>query len=150
MTATTYAWNSISSAQTDADSPIDTVLMEGIRQNLIHLREWVGDGFTPAKDHDHDGVNSKSVLLADAVVSVAKLRLSQGSFSANISGTFYFPVSRYSHVPSLSKSGSVYWVQLFMQTQQHASITGEAWEIMVQTQSGNEEPFTVYWDYHAN
>ena len=73
MAATTYTWNTIASTQTDGDSPLDETLMEAIRQNLISLEEWMGDGFTQAIDHDHDGVNSKSVLLADGIVAPAKL-----------------------------------------------------------------------------
>ncbi len=61
MAATTYTWNTIASTQTDGDSPLDETLMEAIRQNLISLEEWMGDGFAQAKDHDHDGVNSAVV-----------------------------------------------------------------------------------------
>jgi len=73
MAATTYTWNTIASTQTDGDSPLDETLMEAIRQNLISLEEWLGDGFAQAKDHDHDGLNSKSVVLADGVVTNAKM-----------------------------------------------------------------------------
>jgi len=61
MAATTYLWNTIASTQTDGDSPLDETLMEAIRQNLISLEEWMGDGYAQAKDHDHDGVNSAVV-----------------------------------------------------------------------------------------
>lgn len=150
MAAPTYSWNAISAAQTDADSPIDTTLMEGIRQNLFHLKEWMGQGFTPAVDHDHDGINSKSVVLADSVVSIAKLKCARGSFGASTGGTFYIPVGRYSHVPSLTKSGSTYSVQLMLQTSQHTTTNGEIWEVCVQTQVENSDYFCVYWDYHIN
>ncbi|HHL40888.1 MAG TPA: hypothetical protein ENJ37_10315 [Deltaproteobacteria bacterium] len=74
MAAPTYPWNTISASQTDADSPLDTTLMEAIRQNLIHLEEWLGDSYTAAKDHDHDGANSKLVAtIADGIVTNAKL-----------------------------------------------------------------------------
>ena len=73
MAAPTYGWNTVNTTQTDADSPLDTTLMEAIRQNLVHLEEWLGDGYTAAKDHDHDGVNSKTAVLADDSVSAAKL-----------------------------------------------------------------------------
>src|SRR3990172_236194 len=105
MADPTYQWNGITASQTDADSPIDTALMEGIRQNLVHLKEWLGESFTPAKDHDHDGINSKSVLLADSVVTVAKLKFTRGSFSASVGGDFYIALSRYSHMPALYKQG---------------------------------------------
>jgi hypothetical protein len=48
MAEPTYSWNNIAATQTDPDSPIDTALMEGIRQNLVHLKEWLGNGFTAA------------------------------------------------------------------------------------------------------
>lgn len=150
MAAPTFSWNAISSAQTDADSPIDTTLMEGIRQNLVHLKEWMGESFTPAVDHDHDGINSKSVVLADSVVSIAKLRLARGSFGASTGGNFYIPVERYSHLPSLNKTGSAYTAQLVLQTRQHLLTGGEVWEITVQSHPDNNEYFCVYWDYHTN
>ena len=59
MAAPTYTWTTQTTGQTDADSPLDTTLIEGFRKNLIILEEWLGDGFTQTKDHDHDGVNSK-------------------------------------------------------------------------------------------
>jgi hypothetical protein len=150
MAAPTFSWNAITSAQTDAESPIDTTLMEGVRQNLVHLKEWLGDSFTPAVDHDHDGINSESVLLADGVVTVAKLNVARGSFGASTGGSFYIPVARYSHLSSLNKTGSVYGVQLLLQTQQQLSTSGEAWEVSVLAQTDNNEYFCVYWDYHTN
>lgn len=150
MAAPTYSWNAISPAQTDADSPIDTTLMEGMRQNLVHLKEWIGAGFTPATDHDHDGINSKSVVLANSVVTVAKLRWARGSFASSAGGAFYIPVARYSHLPSMSKTGSAYSVQLQLQTRPFLSTAGEVWEVCVQTQTENTESFSVYWDYHTN
>lgn len=150
MAAPTYSWNAISSSQTDADSPINTTLMEGIRQNLVHLQEWMGISFTPAVDHDHDGINSKSVVLADSVVSIAKLRLASASFGASTGGSYFVPVARYSHLPSLNKSGSSYTVQLILQTRQFFSTSGEAWEINVQAHPDNNEYFSVCWDYHTN
>ncbi len=150
MAAPTFSWNAITSAQTDAESPIDTTLMEGLRQNLVHLKEWLGESFTPAVDHDHDGLNSKSVVLADSVVSIAKLRLARGSFAASTGGSFYVPVSRYSHLPSLNKAGSLFSVQLLLATRAFLATAGEAWEITVQAQIENNEYFCVYWDYHTN
>ena len=150
MAAPTFSWNDITSAQTDAESPIDTTLMEGVRRNLVHLKEWLGGGFTPEVDHDHDGINSKSVLLADSVVTVAKLKCARGSFGASTGGTFYVPVARYSHLPSINKTGSTYAVQLLLETRQFLSTSGEACEVSVQVQVDNSEYFCVYWDYHAN
>ena len=52
----------ITNGQVDADSPINDVLMSALQGNLIHLEEWLGDGYTAAVDHDHDGANSKTVV----------------------------------------------------------------------------------------
>ncbi|MFQ5465530.1 MAG: hypothetical protein ACE5EI_06345, partial [Thermodesulfobacteriota bacterium] len=56
------SWTDIMDSQVDAESPLDTTLMTEIRDNLVHIREWLGLTYTPAQDHDHDGVNSKSVV----------------------------------------------------------------------------------------
>lgn len=150
MADTTYPWNAISESQTDADSPIDTTLMEAIRQDLEHLREWMGSSYAAAQDHDHDGLNSKSVVLADSVVTTAKLKVARGSFSAAIGGDFYVTLDRYSHMPSLYKQGSTYWVQILMQTQAHTTLATELCEALVRAQAGNSDTFYVYWDNHAS
>lgn len=59
--AFTSTWSTIAATQTDADSPLDTVLIDGIRQNLIYLREYIGSTYTPSTAHNHDGVNSALV-----------------------------------------------------------------------------------------
>lgn len=146
----TYPWNEITQAQTDADSPLDTTLMEGLRQNLVHLKEWLGGSFTPEADHDHDGVNSSNVALADSTVSVAKLRLGRGSFSASTGGDYYISISRYSHIPGLNKAGSGYTAKLLLETRAYSSTGGEIWEVLVQTPLGSGDTFSVYWDYHTN
>lgn len=58
MAAPTYTWAAIADTQTDTASPLDTTLMDAIRKNFVHLEEWLGDSYTAAKNHDHDGVNS--------------------------------------------------------------------------------------------
>ena len=55
------AWTSIAAGQTDADSPINQLLMDSIRENLEHLELWLGKSYTAANDHDHDDANSKAV-----------------------------------------------------------------------------------------
>lgn len=57
--ALTYTWNTVNATQTDPDSPVDTTLMEALRQNAIHNFDWIGKDYTPVDNHDHDGVNSK-------------------------------------------------------------------------------------------
>lgn len=83
MAATTYTWNTITASQTDGDSPLDETLMEGSRQNQVTLREWLGDGYTAAKDHDHDNVNSKTVVLGAGTVTTSRLSSSTGSWTAS-------------------------------------------------------------------
>lgn len=68
MAATTYTWNTINSSQTDGDSPLDETLMEAIRQNLVSLEEWLGDGYAQAKDHTHSGVDSALISTLGANV----------------------------------------------------------------------------------
>lgn len=62
-------WNGRTASQTDADSPLDTTLMDGLRKDLDHLRQVLYGStdpsfHTPAWGHDHDGTNSKLVVLA--------------------------------------------------------------------------------------
>ncbi|MEK6532111.1 MAG: hypothetical protein AABZ23_06445 [Deltaproteobacteria bacterium] len=73
MAAPSKSYTLIADSSIDADSPIDVTLMTRIRDNLIHLEEWLGNGYTAAQDHDHDGVNSKTPVLADLSVTTAKI-----------------------------------------------------------------------------
>ena len=62
-------WNGRTASQTDSDSPLDTTLMDGLRKDLDHLRQVLYGStdpsfHTPAWGHDHDGTNSKLVVLA--------------------------------------------------------------------------------------
>jgi len=58
MATPTKNWTDIPDSAIDADSPLDTTLLTEIRDDLVHLREWMGLNFTAAQDHNHDGVNS--------------------------------------------------------------------------------------------
>ena len=60
MTAISKAWVTQNDAAVDADSPIDQALMEGLRDDLVHLREWLGASYYAGavQDHNHDGINS--------------------------------------------------------------------------------------------
>lgn len=67
-------WVDIADSQVDPDSPLDTVLMTGVRDDLVHLREWLGYGFTPAQAHVHNGTDSAFVVsVADEAITPAKL-----------------------------------------------------------------------------
>ncbi len=63
MTAITKAWVVIADSAVDADSPVDQALMTGLRDDLVHLREWLGASYFAGavQDHNHDGVNSALV-----------------------------------------------------------------------------------------
>lgn len=63
----------IADSAVDPDSPLDTTLITALRDNTIHIEEWLGLSYAAAQDHDHDGVNSKSVVLANAVVTETKI-----------------------------------------------------------------------------
>lgn len=83
-------WSDIVDSQIDAESPIDTTIMTQIRDDLVFLKEWLGSSYTAAVDHNHDGINSANVVLADSTVTVSKLRLVQGSYSTTLSQTNYY------------------------------------------------------------
>lgn len=63
MPAPSKAWVVIADSAVDADSPVDQALMTGLRDDLVHLREWLGGSYAAnaAVDHNHDGVNSALV-----------------------------------------------------------------------------------------
>lgn len=161
MPAPSKSWVVVSDTQVDADSPLDTVLMTGLRDNAVHLKEWMGSSFTPAVDHDHDGINSKSVVLAagavvtakiaDANVTLAKLKMTRGSYGASSSGPHYLAIAANSHMPSAYKAGGSYNMQLALQSRSDSvwAMTEKS-EITVNTDPSNTETFYVYWDYHVN
>src|SRR3989304_3938576 len=62
-------WNGRTASQTDADSPLDTTLMDGLRKDIDHIMQALYGStdpsfHTPVWGHDHDGTNSKLVVLA--------------------------------------------------------------------------------------
>ena len=74
MTAITKAWVTIADGAVDPDSPIDAALMTGLRDNGIHVREWIGASYYAGavQNHNHDGLNSANVVLADASIATPK------------------------------------------------------------------------------
>lgn len=81
MTAISKPWVTLTDAATDADSPVDQALVQGLRDDTVHLREWLGASYTAGavQDHDHDGVNS-------ALVPVGPNALRNGSFESGTTG----------------------------------------------------------------
>lgn len=63
MTAISKVWVDIADSAVDPDSPVDQALVEGMRDDLVHLREWVGASYVAGavQDHNHDGVNSAQI-----------------------------------------------------------------------------------------
>lgn len=63
MPAPTKAWVNIADSAVDPDSPLDTALMTALRDNHIHLRDWLGASYAAgaAQNHNHDGVNSAAI-----------------------------------------------------------------------------------------
>ena len=66
--ATLEIWNGRVATQTDANSPLDFPLMDGLRKDMDHLRQVVygdnegsGTYYTPVWGHTHDGLNSKPI-----------------------------------------------------------------------------------------
>ena len=88
MPAPSKAWVVITDGQVDAESPIDTTFLTGVRDNLIHLEEWLGHSYTAQQDHNHDNANSS--YLGDATVSPAKL----GGMAAGDIAVNYNPTER--------------------------------------------------------
>ena len=73
MAAPTAAFTVIPLADVDPDSPVSSDLMNSLRLNDQNLfAQLVGDPvtaptFTAAAEHDHDGVNSKSVTVPNMI-----------------------------------------------------------------------------------
>lgn len=88
MAAITKSWTSVADAAIDPDSPITTSLMTALRDNDIHLREWLGGSFTAGavQDHDHDGINS-------ALIEIGPNLIRNGSFESGDSGWTITPYS---------------------------------------------------------
>ncbi len=76
--AFTENWSDILTTQVDADSPVNETLMQSIRSDLIFLKEYLAQNYTPVPDHNHDGVNSAFIAsVGDGSVTYPKLGGSQ-------------------------------------------------------------------------
>jgi len=67
MVAPSKNFTTIADSAIDADSPITADLMEDLRDNDIHLEQWLGRDYTAAINHDHDGINSASIDIASTI-----------------------------------------------------------------------------------
>lgn len=99
MAAITKSFTTIADAAIDPDSPLTTSLMTALRDNAIHVREWLGASYTAGavQDHDHDGLNS-------ALVEVGPNWLRNGSFEGNEAGWTFTNYSGGSHAQSSSST----------------------------------------------
>lgn len=79
MPAPSKAFTAIADTSIDPDSPLDTSLFTALRDNDVHLEEWLGHGYTAAQNHNHDGVNS-------ALVEIGPNPLRNGSFESDGDG----------------------------------------------------------------
>jgi hypothetical protein len=98
MAVITKTWTSISDTAIDPDSPITTGLMTALRDNAIHLREWLGASFVggAVQDHDHDGQNS-------ALIEIGPNMLRNGSFESHDVGWTVTPYTGGSFVISTTQ-----------------------------------------------
>jgi len=81
MPAISKSWVTIADTAVDPDSPLDAALMTGLRDDLVHLREWLGAGYTAGavQDHNHDGSNS-------AAIEIGPSWLRNGNFENGTTG----------------------------------------------------------------
>ena len=105
------SWNGRTAGQTDADSPIDTTLMDGLRKDLDHLRQVLYGStdpnfHTPIWGHTHDGSNSEIVDLT-GLVAQDDLKTAQGSVSvASATSNLTLPGGEYGFYPQINNNGS--------------------------------------------
>lgn len=119
MAAPTASFTVIPLADVDPDSPLTTDLLDSIRLNQQHLfAQLVGDPvssptFTPAAEHDHDGVNSKALVGSSMVFEERKLITSavlSFDFSATLDGNtddIYYIIFRVENAGAGSSSLSL-------------------------------------------
>lgn len=65
--AISHPWDNIAGTDVDPDSPITTGLMTALVSRDDHHYDWIGKDFTPADNHNHDGVNSALIAQASAI-----------------------------------------------------------------------------------
>ena len=88
MPAPSKSWVVITDSQVDSDSPLDTTLVTALRDDLIHLEEWLGHGYTAEQNHNHDGVNSKTVS-APYVATAVLHHVMNAKRSFTVGGNIY-------------------------------------------------------------
>lgn len=61
MPAPAKNFSVIADGDIDPDSPLTTGLMTKLRDNDLHLEEWLGKDFVASTNHVHDGVDSSLI-----------------------------------------------------------------------------------------
>lgn len=89
MAAPSKSFTVIPDGDIDPDSPLTTGLFTELRDNDIHLEEWLGLSFVAAQDHDHDNINSKAVAIG-VLFSSALFNLSTSVTTAVSTGALSF------------------------------------------------------------
>lgn len=67
MAAPSKPFTPISDEQVDANSPVDELLMTSVRDSLVSVSEQISDGFTAAKAHRHNNIDSAAINEGDIV-----------------------------------------------------------------------------------
>lgn len=159
--AISQEWTDIVDGQVDADSPVNQILMQTIKDDLYHNKYWIGKDYTPADNHDHDGVNSKSVVLGDGVVTETKiadgavaqgkLKFAEGSWSALIyaNTVVQFSINNYSHLTQ-NKMGTAGALILFHMVWQPP--TDDYYYKLTVENGDTDNDFWAYakWHYHSS
>lgn len=91
MTAITKSFVSIADTSVDADSPVDSQLMTGLRDDVQHLREWLGASYYAGavQNHNHDGSNSAVIVHGAFDTSSTATTQSVGNNSTAIATTAF-------------------------------------------------------------
>lgn len=105
MTIPSKDFNAPADNEIDVDSPGNETLWTKTRDALIHLEEWMGKNYTAAVDHDHNGVNSKSLGLT-GLVGQGELKTSSGIVSTTASSAnLTMPGAAYGFYPQFRETG---------------------------------------------
>ena len=83
MAAITVSLIVIADAAVDPESPVDTQLVTGLRDNIEFAIQWLGHSFRGAavQDHNHDGINSTLLQVGSNAVRNGSFEEGGGSTS---------------------------------------------------------------------
>ncbi|MBI1397077.1 MAG: hypothetical protein GC151_13960 [Betaproteobacteria bacterium] len=143
MTAISKTFTAVSDAQVDADSPLTESLLTALRDNAIHLREWLGASFTAGavQDHNHDGVNS-------ALIEVGPNYVRNGSFESGESGWTFQDFAGGAH--AINSSGGANGTKRLAITSTVLANGGGQAITNDYISVGDNEPISMQWWVHAS